>query len=379
MRTTVTLLSFCVAALMALGLVMLYSAKMTAANAAHLLMLQSLWAGVGLVAGGVLAALDYRQLRRLAWPLLGLTLVLLALVFVPGIGKAAGGAHRWIKLPGFQVQPSELAKLALILAAAAYGERFARQLGTFKHGLFLPAVLFGPVLALIFVEPDRGATILLAAVLAVMFLVAGVRWRYFIGAALAGGAFIVFSVLNDPLRMRRVFAWLDVEANKSGAGYQPYQSMIAIGSGGWLGVGLGNGMQKLGYVPEHHTDFILAVIGEELGLIATLGVLLGFILIVACGTLIALRARDTFGLLLATGITFLIGCQAFINIGVVTNVLPNKGLALPFISYGGSSLVVMLSAVGLLISVARHAREGESLPLPANPLEPANPFAARTV
>lgn len=378
MRTTVTLLSFCVAALMALGLVMLYSAKMTAANAAHLLLLQSLWAGLGLLVCGALAVMDYQHLRRLAWPLLGVTVVLLVLVFVPGIGKAAGGAHRWIKLPGFQVQPSELAKLALIIAAAAYGERFARQLGTFKHGLAWPAVLFGPVLALIFVEPDRGSTILLAGVLAVMFLVAGVRWHYFVGAALAGGAFIVFSVLNDPLRMRRVFAWLDVEANKAGVGYQPYQSMLAIGSGGWLGVGLGNGMQKMGYVPEHHTDFILAVIGEELGLVATLGVLLGFVLIVLCGSHIAIRARDTFGTLLATGVTFLIGCQAFINIGVVTNVLPNKGLALPFISYGGSSLVAMLAGVGLLISVARHARDREALPLPSNPLEPANPFAPKT-
>lgn len=375
MRTAVTLLSFCIAAMMALGLVVLYSAKMAAADAEHLMMMQSLWGGVGLVACGALALVDYKILRRLAWPLLGLTAVLLALVFVPYIGKEAGGAHRWLDFRFFHVQPSELAKFTLIVAAALYCERFARQLDSFKHALLAPALLFGPILTLVFIAPDRGTTVLLAGVLAGVFLVAGVRWRYFLCAAAAGGAFLAVSLLNDPMRMRRILAWLDIEADKLGAGYQAYQSMIAIGSGGLFGLGLGNGRQKLGFVPEHHTDFILAVIGEELGLVATLGVVLGFVIIIACGALIAARARDTFGMLLATGVTLLIGCQAFINIGVVTNVLPNKGLALPFISYGGSSLVVMLSCAGLLVSVARHARE--PLPLPANPVEPANPFAPR--
>jgi cell division protein FtsW len=169
------------------------------------------------------------------------------------------------------------------------------------------------------------------------------------------------------MRMKRILSWLSLEESKTGVGYQAYQAMIALGSGGWFGLGLGNGRQKLGFVPEHHTDFILSIVGEELGLVATMGVIFAFVLIVICGVYIATHARDTFGTLLATGITFLIGLQAFINIGVVTSALPNKGLALPFISYGGSSLLAMLACVGLLFSVARQGREGE--------LRTINPFA----
>jgi cell division protein FtsW len=170
------------------------------------------------------------------------------------------------------------------------------------------------------------------------------------------------------MRMKRIFSWLYLEEHKEGVGYQAYQAMIALGSGGWFGLGLGNGRQKLGFVPEHHTDFILSIIGEELGLIATLGVVVGFVIIIICGAYIATHARDTFGTMLASGITLLIGLQAFINIGVVTSALPNKGLALPFISYGGSNLLAMLACVGVLFSVARQARAPE--------FKPANPFAS---
>ena len=159
------------------------------------------------------------------------------------------------------------------------------------------------------------------------------------------------------MRLNRILAWLHPEATKDRVGYQAYQSMIAFGSGGWFGLGLGNGRQKLGFVPEHHTDFIFSIIGEELGLVTTLGVVLLFILLVACGIYIAYRASDTFGMLLATGITFMIGIQAFINIGVVTSLLPNKGMPLPFISYGGSNLLLMLVCVGLLLSVSRFASQ----------------------
>jgi cell division protein FtsW len=178
------------------------------------------------------------------------------------------------------------------------------------------------------------------------------------------------------MRMKRIFAWLYLEENKSGVGYQAYQAMLALGSGGMFGLGLGNGRQKLGFVPEHHTDFIFSIIGEELGLVATMGVVLAFVAIVLCGVYIALRARDNFGLMLGCGITFLIGCQAFINIGVVTSALPNKGLPLPFISYGGSNLLMMLTCVGILLSIARQARETVSKPDAV--LAPHNPFAPRT-
>ena len=164
------------------------------------------------------------------------------------------------------------------------------------------------------------------------------------------------------MRLRRIFSWWDLEQHKEGVGYQAYQAMIALGSGGWAGLGLGNGRQKLGFVPEDHTDFIFSIIGEELGLIATLLVVLAFVIIAICGIYIALHARDPFGGLLAAGITFLISLQAAINIGVVTSALPNKGLPLPFISYGGSNLLAMLTCVGLLFSVARHAPAREKVP-----------------
>jgi cell division protein FtsW len=168
--------------------------------------------------------------------------------------------------------------------------------------------------------------------------------------------------MRDPMRAKRIFSWLYLEEHKSDVGYQAYQAMLALGAGGWTGLGLGNGRQKLGFVPEHHTDFILSIIGEELGLIATLLVVVAFLAVIICGICIALNSRDTFGLLLGSGISFLIGYQAFINIGVVTSALPNKGLALPFISYGGSNLLMMLTCVGILLSIARQARVSDGLP-----------------
>jgi cell division protein FtsW len=181
------------------------------------------------------------------------------------------------------------------------------------------------------------------------------------------------SLLNDPMRRRRIMSWLDLEETKTTTGQQAYQAMLALGNGGWTGLGLGNGRQKLGFVPENHTDFIFSVIGEELGLVAGLLVLLAFVAIVVCGVFIASRARDKFGMLLGIGITFLIGFQAFINIGVVTSALPNKGLPLPFISYGGSNLVIMLTCVGIMLSIARQARLAPVTT--AFEETPANPFA----
>jgi cell division protein FtsW len=209
-----------------------------------------------------------------------------------------------------------------------------------------------------------------------MLVIAGVRWIHLLPPLLAGLAGMGYMLWRDPLRLNRILAWMDLEAHKADVGYQGYQAMIALGSGGWTGLGLGNGRQKLGFVPEHHTDFIFSIIGEELGLIATIGVVLAFVIIVLSGIYIALHARDNFGLMLGCGITFLIGCQAFINIGVVTSALPNKGLPLPFISYGGSSLLMMLTCVGVLLSIARHARETVSKPDAI--FAPDNPFAPRT-
>jgi cell division protein FtsW len=354
MKVAVTTLAFCVAALLSLGLVMLYSSMMTSQAGGHDLMMQLIWCAAGFGFCVTATALDYQLLKRLAWPIYILALILLAAVFAPHIGHASHGAHRWIKL-GLTLQPSEFAKLALIIMLAWYGDFSQRQMQTFKRGIIFPGVLAAMILGLIFVEPDRGTTILLAAVSGTMLLLAGIRWKHIFLPALGGVAILAVSILHDSMRMNRIFAWLHPQEHLNGAALQAHQAMIGLGSGGLIGVGLGNGMQKNGYLPEIQTDFIFANIGEELGLIATLLVVAAFVVITICGIYIALNAREPFGFLLATGITFLISLQAAINIGVVTSALPNKGLPLPFISYGGSNLLAMLACVGILFSVARHA------------------------
>jgi cell division protein FtsW len=382
MKVAVTTLAFCVAALLALGLVMLYSSSMTQVGAEYL-KLQLIWCVFGLVLCAMATAVDYQLLKKAAWPLFIFALILLVLVLLPlphGITKKINGAHRWFILPGMRLQPSELGKLALIIILAWYGDRYQRKMQTLKWGIIFPGALIALMLGLIFIEPDRGTTILIAAVGGSILLLVGVQWKFIVPPVLLAIAGLTVSILHDPMRMRRIFSWLDMEQHKAGVGYQAYQAMIALGSGGWFGLGLGNGRQKLGFVPEHHTDFIFSIIGEELGLVATLLVIVAFVVIVLCGIYIALNARDTFGLLLAAGVTLLIGLQAAINIGVVTSALPNKGLPLPFISYGGSNLLAMLTCVGILFSVARYAPAREKIPKAAKPIIEAddNPFAART-
>ncbi len=349
-------------ALLALGMVMLYSSSMAQVGARYLLM-QLVWGALGLVLCVVVAALDYRLLKPAALPILLFSIFLLALVLVPipDFCLRINGARRWFNLGFARFQPSELAKLGIIIALACYMDGKGRRMREFGRGLIVPGVMVGTVLTLIFMEPDRGTTILLAAVCGTMLLLGGVRLVYVAPVVVSGAIFIIYSVLNDPVRSKRIAGWLNPEENKSGVGYQAYQAMLALGAGGWSGLGLGNGRQKLGFVPEHHTDFIFSIIGEELGVVATLLVILAYILILLCGLLIAARARDAFGMLLASGISFLIGLQAFINIGVVTSALPNKGLPLPFISYGGSNLLMMLICVGVLLSIARQARPDQSL------------------
>ena len=270
-------------------------------------------------------------------------------------GVRINGARRWFDFHGFRFQPSELGKIALVTILAWYGDRCQRQMQTWMRGVVLPGLLIACILGLVFIEPDRGTTILLATVGCSLLLMAGTQWKHIFIPAALGGLGLTVSILHDPMRMRRIFSWWDLEQHKDGVGYQAYQAMIALGSGGWTGLGLGNSLQKLGFVPEHQTDFIFAIIGEELGLVATLAIVLAFVVIAVCGFCIAVNARETFGFLLASGATLLICLQAAINIGVVTSALPNKGLPLPFISYGGSNLLAMLVCVGVLFSVARHA------------------------
>jgi cell division protein FtsW len=247
-------------------------------------------------------------------------------------------------------------------------------MNTFVRGIVLPGLIIAAALGLIFIEPDRGTTILLAGVSGTMLILAGVRWLHLVPVGLVAVGGLVYSLAHDGMRSGRISAWLHPEAHSSDKALQAVQAKIAIGSGGLTGLGLGDGRQKLGFLPEIHSDFIFANIGEELGLVATLAVVIAFFLIAVSGLYIAYRARDQFGCLLAIGVTTLISFQAVINIGVVTSLLPNKGLALPFISAGGSSLLAMLIGTGILFSVARHATPAK-IPL-SDFVHNDNPFAA---
>jgi cell division protein FtsW len=373
MKIAVTTLVFCVAALLALGMVMLYSASVAQAGARYLAM-QLIWCALGLVGCIVAAALDYRILKKVWWLLLAGAILMLVLVLVPGIGVVHGKARRWFGFGRVNFQPSEFAKLALIIALAWYGEQSQRQMRGWKRGILFPGVVIVVMAGLIFKEPDVGNALVLATVGGTLLLIGGIRLAYFLPPVLIAAMAVGLFIYHNPMRSERIYSWLHLEETKKDKGLQAYEAMVALGSGGITGKGLGDGRQKLGFVPEHHTDFIYSIIGEELGLIATTLVLAGFVGIVISGIYIAHHAREPFGLYLASGITFLIGLQAFINIGVVTGVLPNKGLPLPFISYGGSNLLMMLTGTGLLLSIARLAREDEVIATTGKRTKD-NPFA----
>jgi cell division protein FtsW len=232
MKIAATVLVFCVASLLALGMVMLYSASMAEAGPKYLIM-QLIWFGLGLMGCISIVLLDYRSLKKIVWPLLAVSVVLLLLVLVPQITHKINGARRWFNFGPARLQPSELAKLALILALAWYAEHYQRQMQTWKRGIVIPGLMIAVVLGLIFVEPDRGTTILLASVSGTMLLIAGVRWRYIVPPVVLALAGLGLSLLHDPMRTKRIFGWLNLEESKSGVGYQAYQAMLALGAGGW--------------------------------------------------------------------------------------------------------------------------------------------------
>lgn len=358
MRYAVSILVVCVLGLLTLGTVMLCSAP--AGFQHNNFEKQLAFSVLGLLACVLAAFWDYQHLKKISWPLYVASLLSLAAVLFVGVTR--GGARRWFNLGFMLVQPSELAKLALIIALAHYAEWNQRQMNRLWRGLMVPLFLAGAMLVLVLLEPDFGATMLMGAITGVVLLTAGVSLKHLVPAGLAGLILIGTFIYLDPVRRGRVMGTLqkaDPRNELKDVRYQSEQSKIAIGSGGLTGFGLGEGLMKMGSVPENHTDFIYSIIGEELGLAATLPVVLAYLALFLSGVYISCHARDHFGTYLGLGVTFLIGLQAFINIGVVTDVLPNKGLSLPFVSYGGSSLVVMLTSVGLLLNVARHAAEPE--------------------
>jgi cell division protein FtsW len=324
----------------------------------HFLKRQLLWMAAGISTGVLLARFDYHWYRKLALPIAVAVLLMLTLVFIPGIGLRVGGSRRWLNLGMLSLQPSEFAKLGVVVSLAAWLARTGRRAALLVPGIILPGLGVGTVAVLLMLEPDYGTTALTCAVAGCMLFVGGARLVYLLAAAGLGVAGMAVMVANDPVRLGRVLAFL-APAKYPAVAYHLVQSKIAFIKGGWFGVGLGNSIQKHLYLPEAHTDFILAIIGEELGFIATISVLALFATVMVCGVIVSVRAKDAFGRLLGFGLTATLVVQAIINMGVVTGCLPTKGLPLPFISYGGSSLLVSLAMVGVLLNIEEHAAAAE--------------------
>ncbi len=299
--------------------------------------------------------IDYSLWKKLAVFMLIASLILLVLVLVPVIGGSAGGSSRWIKLVyGFRFQPSELAKIAFIIFMAYSLERKIERVKSLFNGFLPYMIVLVPLLLLLLKQPDLGSAITLSLVSFVMLFAAGTRLSHILAVILLSLPILYHLVMTVPYRLERWKTFLNPWKDPQGNGYQIIQSMFAFGLGGIFGKGLGESSQKLFFLPEAHTDFILAVLGEEMGLMGMIAVIGMFFLLVQRGLMIALSTPDKFGHFLAIGISVLFGLQAVINVGVVLGLLPTKGLALPFISYGGSSLVVSLFAVGILLSISAH-------------------------
>lgn len=340
-----------------LGLVMVYSASAVMAardfgSPWHFALRQAVAAALGLCAMVFAMRYGYRRLEKLAYPILAVAAILLLLVLVPGIGTAVNGARRWIRFPLFNVQPAEIAKYALVIYLARSLARKGEKVRSFSIG-FLPHVLVtGVFVLLLLAQPDFGSGMTLLALLWGMLFCAGVRLRVLAGAALAGLPVVAMLVLGEEYRRARLVAFLDPWADRLGDGWQLANSLLTIGNGGLWGQGLGAGKQKLHYLPEGHTDFIISVIAEELGLVGIVVVVGLFGLLVWRGIRAAFNASDAFGCFLALGLTAILGIQAVVNMLVAMGMLPTKGLTLPFVSYGGSSLVLSLGAAGVLLAIS---------------------------
>jgi cell division protein FtsW len=314
---------------------------------------QGMWAALGLAAMTIAMRFDYRNYREapFVWLALGVvTFALIAVLFVPPIN----GSRRWFGIGGFGVQPSELAKLSAIVFIAALLERRMNRIDELAYALAPIAVVIGGLVCLILLEPDLGTAMTVLLIAVTMVFAAGISYRYVVGAILCGLPIIYFILMGAAYRRRRLMAFWDPWSDPLGDGFQVIQSMIAVGSGGVLGRGFMSGVQKLFYLPEPHTDFIYAVIGEEFGLFGTTIVMACFVMIAWRGFRIATQAPDRFGAFLAVGLTTMIAVQALFNISVVLGLVPTKGIPLPFVSFGGSSLLISLLGMGILLNVSQH-------------------------
>ncbi|MCK4771435.1 MAG: putative lipid II flippase FtsW [Candidatus Latescibacteria bacterium] len=345
--------------LVALGIVMVYSASSTVATArfgdgAYYLKRHLIRVGLGLLLMVLLAKARYNRVVRLGRPLLGISLAALVLVLVPGLGGvAARGAHRWLALGPFSFQPSELARFALLLWLADTLVARRNILGRFTDGLLPVIAPVAAAVVLILVEPDYSTAIAVAAVCGGMIFLAGARLVHLGGLVAGVIPLVYFALISSEYRLARVIAFLEGTNDLTGSNYQVWQSLIGLGSGGLFGKGLGNGAQKLRFLPEPFNDFIFSIVGEELGLIGALLLLLLLLILVFQGFRVAGSVRSHTGALLAAGVSLSIGLYALVNVGVVTSLLPATGLALPFISYGGSSMIFSLAGVGLLLGISR--------------------------
>jgi len=357
-RKSAYLLFLAVLGLLAIGIVILFStgafARDSQGDVYFYVRKHAIWLGIGLVACTVGALVDYHFWQRTWWIWFALAVVGLALCFLPPLRHKINGSWRWLSFHNLTCQPSEFAKIAAVFFLAFWFSHYETQSKQVWRGFIFPMAMVGVLLSLIITEVDLGTTVLIGATTFVMMFIAGTNFALLGTLPLGGISAIFFLAACIPERLARLMAFLHPEEHKLGAGLQQMQALIAFGSGGIDGLGLGNGRQKMSYLPYAHTDFIFPIVGEELGLRFTLLVVFLFVLIIICGMTIALHARDRFGLLLASGIVSLIAFQAAINIGVVTSLLPNKGLPLPLVSYGGSNLVVALFSIGLLLNIYRQ-------------------------
>ena len=356
-RKSAYILFVAVLGLLVIGIVMLFStsafARDSHGDALFFLKRQSAWLGVGLIVCIAAALVDYHFWQRTWWIWLTAAVIALACCYVPHLGMRINGSRRWIGFGPLSFQPSEVAKLATVFFLAWWFSRYEKFAGHPFFGFAIPFAVVTALLALILFEVDLGTTALIGATTFALMFVAGSNPILLGLLAVLGGSVIFIGATHS--RMDRLIAFTDLERYKQDAGLQQMQALIAWGSGGMDGLGLGNGRQKMLYLPYAHTDFIFPMIGEELGLRVSLLVVFLFVVVIVCGIMIALHAKDRFGLLTASGVVCLLALQAAVNIGVTTSLLPNKGLPLPFISYGGSNLAGCLFGVGLLLNIYRQA------------------------
>lgn len=352
---TTTVILICV------GIVMIYSASSIYAwerykDSLFFLKRHISFVLIGAIGMFLAMAIDYRKLQRFSKPMLAIAFILLALVLIPGIGREVSGARRWFRFGVFSFQPSEFANLAVIIYLADFISRKGSVVRSnfFKGFLPVMAVLGGTVLLLL-LQPDLGTSVAIAMVVFIMLFIGGVRLSYLLSIFLASLPALYVLIFSVPYRRARILAFLNPWADPKGTGFQIIQSHIALGSGGILGVGLGHSRQKLFYLPAAHTDFIFSIIGEELGLVGTVAIVLLFIIFIQQSVKIIKNAADKFSFFLGLGLASMICIKAVINIGVSCGIFPTKGLPLPFISYGGSSFVFDMISVGILLNIARVA------------------------